>query len=98
MNEQICKHCGPKCLRGAGHNARAEDGVIYEAPATDCQRGYHQPNNELTCTVCGARWYSIKAPHRGDIIGVRVINDSSDLEYLMHNNALCNPSYTATAA
>ena len=24
-----CPHCGPNCLGGAAHNARAEDGVVY---------------------------------------------------------------------
>ena len=30
-----CPHCGPNCLGGAAHNARAEDGVVYapEQPA-----------------------------------------------------------------
>lgn len=28
--EKICKHCGPTCIPGAAHNARAEDGVIWK--------------------------------------------------------------------
>ena len=34
-----CPHCGPKCFAGAAHNARAEDGYMYVAPAVEVQDG-----------------------------------------------------------
>jgi len=32
--EGVCEHCGPSCIPGAAHNARAEDGVIWVPPMT----------------------------------------------------------------
>lgn len=35
-----CIHCGPICYKGAAHNARAEDGVIYEETEPDTGKAY----------------------------------------------------------
>jgi len=70
----VCIHCGPTCIPGAAHNARAEDGVIWEPKPTPSTRLQRQRLVGDWCVAAFGEQEALSLPQRG----IRLLEEAAE--------------------